>query len=644
MMMSEASRLRRFLFDVGLPAALFSAVALIVYGASLHNAFVSWDDTALIYGNTILKDVNIENIRRAFTSYDPELYIPLTLLSWQVDYAMGGLHPLPYHLGNLVLHVLCALLAMAFVRKLTAKAWLGWLVGLLFITHPLNVEAVAWASARKDTLSTFFCLASLLTYVHYTPTEDRIRGRRWIYTLSVALFALGLLAKVSIVMLPLVLVLIDWVRRRPMTKGMILDKLPYTALSCALGVVALFGKREVLESTGTGDKILMAAKSTMFYVQKLLVPTDLTVLYPYTKAIAISSQDFIVPMILTLALMAFTVWLAFRSRMAAFGLTFFLINLLPSFTNFAKGGEVYFASDRYAYLPSIGIFLVFGLLVENIVRRSSDARTLDRNTGIAGIGILGILGAFGVLASLQTTIWRNSETLFRDVLKKQPDAIAAHLNLAIIDREAGRLDAALAQARAAFAIHPRMEVYTNFANIYKLQGRTDLAKAEYQKAIAAYPQKPEPQMGLGIIEQEAGHTEQAIAAYERAIQLEPEFPAAYVNLGSAYEHTNRLPEAEAALTKAMEINPRFAEGWQALGIVHERQENFAAAAADYRKALELNPALTEVTLQLCAVELRQGHNAVALELLKGLLKKNPNNADAKALLNEMIKMGIVGTK
>ncbi|HRH94059.1 MAG TPA: tetratricopeptide repeat protein, partial [Candidatus Peribacteria bacterium] len=255
-----------------------------------------------------------------------------------------------------------------------------------------------------------------------------------------------------------------------------------------------------------------------------------------------------------------------------------------------------------------------------------------------------VLATFGVLATMQTGIWRDSETLFRDVIKKQPDSVAAHLNLAIIDRETGRLDEALSETRAAFAIEPRMEVYTNFANIYKLRGQTDLAKAEYEKAAAAFPDKPEPQMGLGIIAQEQGRTEDAIAVYKRAIALDPQFTAAYVNLGSTYEHADRLAEAEAALAKAMEINPRFADGWQALGIVHEREEKFAEAAADYRKALALNPAMTDTLISLAAVELRQGHNGVALDILKGILKTDPNNEAAKALINEMIKMGIIGTK
>lgn len=640
-MMSETSRLRRMLSDVGLPAVVLFAVALVLYGASLGNKFVSWDDTTLIYNNTIIKGMNAENTKLAFSTYDPELYIPLTFLSWQADYAAGGLDPFHYHLGNLILHALSALLALLFVRKLTGKAWLGWLVGLLFVVHPLHVEAVAWASARKDTLSTFFALGSLLAYVHYAPPSQP-RGRWWIFGLSILLFAFALLSKVSVVMVPVILVLIDWMRGRPLTKGLVADKLPYFALSVALGIVALFGKRELLESTGTGAKILMAAKSTMFYVQKLVVPTDLTVIYPYIKPITLSSPDFFIPLLFVLTLLALMAWLATWWRTAAFGLAFFLLNLLPSFTNFAKGGEVYFASDRYAYLASIGFLIFIGLCVEKLVQR--DPRSFDRNAGIATTAFALVLATFGVLSTLQTGIWRDSETLFRDVIQKQPDSVAAHLNLAIIDRETGRLDEALAETRAAFAIKPRMEVYTNFANIYKLQGQTDLAKAEYEKAAAAFPEKPEPQMGLGIIAQEQDRTEDAIAAYKRAIELDPQFTAAYVNLGGTYEHANRLPEAEAALAKAMQINPRFAEGWNALGIVHERQEKFSEAAADYRKALELNPAMTETLISLCTVELRQGHNGVALDILKGILKTDPNNEEAKALINEMIKLGIIGTK
>ncbi len=635
-------RLRRLLLEVGMPAAVLVTAVLVIYGSSLNNKFVSWDDTGLIYNNPVIRGLNAANVKQAFSMYDPELYIPLTFVSWQFDYMAGGLQPFMYHFGNMVLHALCALLTLLFVRKVTGKPWLGWMAGLLFAVHPLHVEAVAWASARKDVLSAFFALASMTAYAHYAGSGRR--GIWWLYGASVALFALALMAKVSVVMVPVLLVALDWMRRRPMSKAAIADKVPYVTLSVVFGIVALFGKKQILAETGTWEKILMAGKSTVFYLQKLLVPIDLTVIYPYVKPITLSSPDFWVPAALSLGLVALTVWLALRWREAAFCLAFFLLNIIPSFTNFAKDGELYVASDRYAYIASIGIFVLAGLLLERLAMRAGGGRSTDRFAGIAATSFAAVAMGFGLLAAVQTTIWRDSETLFRDVIRKQPDSIAAHLNLAIILRETGRLEEALAETHAALAIHPRMEVYTNFANVYKLQGRTELAAEQYRIAAASYPEKPEPHMGLGIIAQEQGRYDEAIAAYRKAIGLEPKFTAAYVNLASTYEHLGRYDEAEAELKKALDISPSFADGWYSLGVVQIGKKDFPGATASFRKAMELNPGMTEAAVDLAASELTQGRPAEALEILKAVLRKDPENAGAKALVNEMARRGIIGTK
>ncbi len=617
----------------------FFALTFAIFGSSINNNFVAWDDTALIYNNPAVKGFSAEHLKKAFTTFDPELYIPLTFVSWQMDYTICGLNPAIFHLGNVILHTLNALLVLAIVKRLTGKAWLGWLCGLLFAVHPLNVEAVAWASARKDVLSSFFFLGSITTYLRY-----RSRSNLMIYGVSIFLFLLALLSKVSVIMLPLSLLLIDWFQKRTIDRSLIIDKLPYFILSIVFGIVALFGKQEVLESTGLMAKILMAAKSTVFYLQKLIIPTDLTVMYPYNDPVLMTSMDFAVPALLICGLIALIIYLSFRWRPGAFGLAFFMVNLIPSFTNFAKGGEVYVASDRYAYIPSIGIFLIVGLALQWLITRAADKRSLDRNIGIGAIAALGVIVTFGFAAHAQTAIWQDSETLFSDVSQKQPSAIAAHVNLGILARESGQLDKALEHIRAAAAIRKRIEVYTNFANIYKLQGRIDLATKEFEQAMVAFPTKPEPHVGLGIIYQEQGKNDAAIAEYKRAIELEPDYTVAYNNLGSLYEHLNHLPEAQAELKKALTVNPYFTEGHYSLGIIYERQKKISEAASSYQQALALNPMHTEAALRLSALYLQAGRNGEALALLKNILGYDPENEQAKAIIQEMVRLGIVGQK
>jgi hypothetical protein len=132
----------------------FAFVGFLIYGASLGNAFVRWDDGLLIYENPAIRGINFSNLKTIFTTYDPELYIPLTLLSYQFDFLVSGTNAAWYHLHSLVLHILNAVLVVGFIKLLTKNTWVSILTGILFLIHPLNTEAVAWASGRKDSDTT----------------------------------------------------------------------------------------------------------------------------------------------------------------------------------------------------------------------------------------------------------------------------------------------------------------------------------------------------------------------------------------------------------------------------------------------------------------------------------------------------------
>jgi len=142
----------------------FFVLTFALYGSSLSNSFVRWDDGMLIYENPAIREITPSTLKTVFTSYDPELYIPLTFMSYQVDYALGGTNPTIYHAQNLFWHTLNALLVAGFILLLSRRKWIALLCGVLFAIHPLHTEAVAWASARKDVLSTFFFLVSLISY------------------------------------------------------------------------------------------------------------------------------------------------------------------------------------------------------------------------------------------------------------------------------------------------------------------------------------------------------------------------------------------------------------------------------------------------------------------------------------------------
>ncbi len=527
-------------------AVFLVLLTIAVYLRSLGNDFVAWDDGLLILENPIIRGPTIRNIVLAFTSYDPELYIPLTFLSYQLNYLVGGLHPFGYHLVNLLLHVANALLVAWVVSLLSKRPWAALVAGILFAIHPLHTEAVAWASARKDVLMTFFFLLSVGMYLRSHESDDR----RWSIG-SVIMFLFALLSKVSVIVLPGILILHRWRERRPFDRAFVMRLLPYLCLSIAFGVIALFGKRG--NASLLIEKILIGAKGSLFYLQKLFLPWGFSVFYPYTDPIAFSTPDLalalIVIAILT-ALACLSRWWLRGNRDVSFGWGWYLLLLLPTFTNFAKGKDVlldvYFASDRYAYAASIGILFLIGLFFDALHRRLP---WLMR----------GILAFFVIcltfLSYRQSLVWRNSETLFSNVIAWYPNAHTAHNNLGSLYAQRGDLKRAAQEYQASLAIRPNGAAYFNLGQLYMMLQLPDRAVGMYRAALTQNPNDRDAAVNLGVILLERGDVVGAIEILEHAREVDGRFAPTFYNLGLAYERAGRQEEAMTAYRKAVELDP-----------------------------------------------------------------------------------------
>lgn len=486
--------------------AIIGGIAIVlitgaVYASGVfNNEFVEWDDGLLMTNNPMIQGLNWDNLKEAFTSYDPELYIPLTFLSYQIDYAIWGLNPVGFHLTNLLLHIGNALLVMRLIWFLLCHGersrTIPFLCALLFAIHPLHTEAVMWASARKDVLMGFFFLLSLNLY---------IAERKW---WSLFIFVLACMAKVTAVMLPFILLLIDWhqfslphggrVRERGSIWNFILNKIPYFAISAMFIVVALFGKAG---SHGLWwEKVLIGAKATMFYLQKLFWPTGLSVLYPYTENISIANPDLWVPLVLVVVITTLTLTLSLKRERGyqdiAFGWFFFLFLLLPSFTNFAKGQDllkdVYFASDRYAYLASIGIIYLVVLFLSRI---SCPAKLFERS----GVGLLGIVGLLGFFSYHQSFAWQTTESLFTNVVQNYPNSHVAQNNLGSLYYRRGEIDRAIEKYKESLAVRPNATAFFNLGVIYMDNGYPAIAREAFHQALKLNPGDTEARAKLNSL-------------------------------------------------------------------------------------------------------------------------------------------------
>ncbi len=612
--------MRRFSFSSRLWIVIgFFLIAFAVFGQTLHNEFVMWDDTYLIYANPDVKGFSVRNIINAFSTYDPELYIPLTLLSYQLDYTIAGMNPAMFHFTNLFLHTLNALLVCWLLGALARRKDLAIFGGLLFLLHPLNVEAFAWASARKDVLSTFFFLLSIIGYLHYRESHARLP-----YYGSLLAFVLALLSKAMVVTLPVVLLLLDWREGRKIERQYIVEKIPYFLLSILFGIIALFGKRDVVAESTTFEKILMAAKSTLFYMEKFFVPHNLNALYPWNGPIELSSPAFFVPALLVALCIAGIVFTVRNTRNIAFGAAFFLLTLMPTFTNFAKGGELYIASDRYAYIPMIGLLFLLLLAVDTyIIPRV-------RQFSLA-LGMI-LLLVCAALSFKQTHIWADTFTLFEDTMRLYPDAMSAKINLGVAYRKTGDLKQSEEMLQLALAQRPHARAMTALAAVYLDQNRINDAIELCRKAQLLDARDPEPTYGLALAYAKAGDAQQAKAAYEQTIALEPKHIAAYNNLAALYLQEGNTDEAIRHFTTAMELDPSFPDAPYNLGLIYEEKEDFVKAADMFEKAAALQPKDTDALMKLASSYAQLNDREHTIRTLQKILAIDPSHAFAKKLL------------
>jgi tetratricopeptide (TPR) repeat protein len=571
-----------------LPAVLIVLLACALYLPFVSHPFIALDDGPLIIENPAVKAITGETLRAIFTSYDPELYIPLTFLSYQLNYALAGLQPWIYHVSNLLLHIGSALLVLGIVTKLSGSLATGALTALLFTSHPIQTEAVLWASARKDTLSSFFFLLAMWLYLR----PESARPQR--VALVALAFLLGLLAKVSVITFPFVLLLIDWYQGKRIDRRTLLGKIPYFLLVLLFGIIAFYGKRETLSDAGPLVTLLLALKGVVYALGKVFIPLQFSVFYPQVTPVTLSTLEFLVPLFSILALAGFTAWVFFvRSqhpllRLAAFSASWYVLTVLPNATNIMKSGLFFFSSDRSVYLAAIGIFF----LVARIAQR----------TRMAVLVSAVLLFTLAPLTALQAHTWKSSEALFRHATTLYPSCAICWNSLGhVLHTEQGRSEEALVMFREAYRLEPTfIRSITNIGNVEHILGNSDAAIDAFQKAIAIVEQRGArglddltPYYYLGEIEESLGHDAAALSHFIRATEIGGRFGEPFFNLGIQYHKRGRTEEAVIAYRAALERDPLYIPAHYHLAALYAERGKLDAAIPELQEVLRLDPGHTK---------------------------------------------------
>ncbi len=621
-------------------------VVMAVFLPALRNGFVNFDDDVYVYENPrVLRGLTWENIRWAFTTLEAGFWHPLTWCSLFLDQQVFGLKSFGFHLTNLVFHALNTVLLFLLFRRMTGAVWRSAFVAALFALHPLHVEPVVWVASRKDVLSTFFWMLSLLAYVWYVKERERAHGKSsliFFYALAFVFFVCGLMSKTMVVTLPVILLLLDWwpLRRWPFAAQalersrawpLLVEKIPFFALAFGCGLLTMHAERKVgaMEAVSSIPLSYRMANATFGfgrYLTQMVWPEGMAPFYPYPREfqiLAVAGSGLLIVAMTVLAL-----WMARGYPYVAFGWCWYVVILLPVCGLIQVGAHS--RADRYTYIPLIGIFVLVTWGACDLSRRWP-----DRMAGLWG-GAMGVLLLCAFQTRRQIGYWKDSEALFRHALAVTRENHFGHnnLGLALLQRE--QVDEAIAEFREAIKIEPRYSKPHNNLGIALLeQGRTDDAIREFRAALEEKGDFAEVTYNLGVAELRKGQFAEAIAQFQRALNLRPDLAKARYGLGSGLLRAGRTSEAIVEFQKVVALDPGYAEAHHDLGLAFLRSGDLDGAIAQFEVALRIHPDSYETRYNLGMALVRKNRSQEAIPELQRAAALQPTFLEARQELGRV---------
>jgi len=572
-------------------AAAVAAILLItsiVFSPALENDFVnSWDDGLNIRDNHLTAQFDFSTIKSIFTTHVGQSYVPLVITSFAWERSKSGLHPWLFHFDNLLLHLLCVALVYYLIRILTEQFWMPALIALLFGIHPMHVESVVWITERKDVLYGMFYLGSLICYVKMIQSEKR---KIILYVLSLGLFILSLLSKIQAVSLPLAMFAVDYLLKRKLNFKLIAEKLPFLALSVVIGVVGI-----LLLSSGDSldfntkysllNRVFLGFYAYDIYMVKSIVPYELSALYSYPKAInGVLTWPYYASVIPVIAILVFVILRFRKSREIVFGVLFFTVNIF--FLLQILGAGKAFMADRFSYISYLGLFFIFGDIIFRKLKRGF------LQTGSITLSVV-VLIMLCYVSYARCSVWRNSETLWTDVIKKYPEEAAPYNNRGIYYRETGRNDLAFADYSKVISIAPGYAIaYVSRGNIYFDNKQYDLALADYNKAEAGGATSEHLFANRGAVWSMKGEYQKAFDDFEHSLTINPHHANAFKSRAICYMYMKEFQRALKDFERYLQRAPGDDDVFNSIAVCYQYLHQTDESLIWFEKAISIKPLAT----------------------------------------------------
>lgn len=559
----------------------------------------NWDDDLQVTNNPDITAISFTNLKNIFSSFYVGMYQPLTTFFYALEYHWFGLNPNIFHGTNLLLHLLNIVLVYCLVKKILIKFWPSFGVAAIFALHPMQVEAVAWISARSTLLCSTFILLGVLTYWRYAQLEKRTNLWK-----TFIIFILAIFTKALAIVFPLILILIDWYHQK-LNKKTLLEKIPFFIISLLFTWLALVGRKRAEHLLDLGsyyslwDKTTFVLSSLFFYVAKLFWPINLSPFYNYPPKINnLLPISFYIMAGLAVILIASTLWAIIRFKHQPFGRlltlasSWFILNLILILKILPVGFQ--YAADRYNYLAMLGPLLLLAYGLDKLT-------TKQPKTKIIVIVLIIFISASLSFISRQTTMmWHDNLTLINKAISQAHPDTNLYMTRGVVKNSDKDYQGALDDLNYSLSLNNE-NLTAHYNRALVLSGsfqRYQEALADLNFVINSQP-TASAYYERGNIKATINDLPGTIADYSEAIKLSDNWLYLF-NRANIYGQLKKYPEALADYNQAIELVPDFSSAYYYKGVtlskLGKNSQACEAWQAGKKIGLKLGPHLEKLCL------------------------------------------------
>ncbi|MBT0664857.1 tetratricopeptide repeat protein [Geobacter pelophilus] len=575
-----------------LGGALIFALVLLAYSSVFYAGFI-WDDDSYLTENPYLSHLSGLVSIWVSPGATPQYY-PMVFSVFWLEYHLWGLNPVGYHLVNIIIHIINALLIWTALRHFRVKQ--AFWAAAIFALHPVHVESVAWITELKNVLSLFFYMLALLSYFRFLKmTVDgyqplwQLRGY---YVAAFFFFVLALLSKTVTATLPAAILLLIWWRDGRIVRKDTARLLPFFVVGVAMGLFTAHLEKTLVSATGaewnfsTVERILIAGRAVWFYAGKLLWPDPLIFSYPKWHIDAGQWAQYLFPVGVFAVLGVSYRFRGIIGRGPLTSLLFFIGTLFPALGFFNVYPMRYsFVADHFQYAASVGIICLFCASLERIIRR------ISHETLLLEVGCYcGILLLIGLVTWQQGKTYKNTMALYTDIIEKNPSSWFSYTNRAMEYMDQGKYDLAVIDMERALETHPnKSEALSNRAVLRQRGADYQGALADFSKALELDPARVGVLINRSDLYLLLKRYDLALQDCNNALRIKNDYVDGYLQRARIYELLKDNSKRLGDLSKVLQLTPGNMEALAERGLLHYQLGQFEKAVADFSKALDIDP-------------------------------------------------------